>query len=570
MALDRMADEFVTRKMQPDLAQTTIPQQPARNVESLRSTDGQSPMGTVTADNAVSGFVVQVTKYIPTEIVAVYIALLALIPAPSWVLGSAAGSVVQGSATTVTDAATGASQQFTASTQSDATIDFWLWIAFASCMIITPLLQYLLVSAKATALGVSVSPPSLPTPSPQIDGVHRKRGQSRSGGRLKHRRKVGDPVDFPWFPCVSSVIAFLAWTIYLPHSIVAHTFHITQYGAALIIVVISLVIYTTNAALNRYGTGMPLPDTPSVNPNPLIAPLQNTVLYRTSLGTISYSSNIPDTAFDPSAADDVTLSNLGFPVRPADGPDLTRWNALFAGALDLIAPTVTAISASHLSTYAGKDLYNWAGAVTKAGENVFNGVTARWTMPDVQPAGHGDSHVVFWVGLDGSGNSSDVVQAGIHCLVSEFDSVTRTLEVFVEWYPAEMIVLGYDVAFGDDVQVTVSVTSPTTASVTYCNYTKGTRLAPLTLTHQLDIPSGQHFQGNVAEWIAERPYDENTGFKILAQFAPIQFTDCSAMLASGHAVTPTSGDAINMAAPGQTPLATASVGTDASVTCQVS
>ena len=163
MSLDAMADEFVTRKMTDQFANMTLDAVPPTSIMSLKGATANDPASgkKVTADNPASKFLSELTKYIPSEILSAYIALIALPPA--------------------TAAATGATPP------TAYPYDGFLWAMFWVCAVLSPIVVYVLAGAKA-----------------------------RNAGH--------DTPVIPYFPMAASVIAFILWAAVLPNSVISHKY----------------------------------------------------------------------------------------------------------------------------------------------------------------------------------------------------------------------------------------------------------------------------------------------------------------------------------------------------------
>ena len=211
MSLDSIADDFVARKMRDDFARIRIDEQPPTSVASLKGVIATGPQARpVTADNSVSAMLAQLTSYIPTEIVAAYIAVISIIPIPRWATDSP-------SAETCTFAA-----------PAPSSTDFWLWLTVAIGAVLSPAIVYLLARAKTLA--------------------------------------AGGTFVTPLFPIIASILAFGAWVVYLPHSIVAHCLSIPAYGGAIIVVLVTLGLYVVNLILTPRSGAVPnVPDIPLPN-----------------------------------------------------------------------------------------------------------------------------------------------------------------------------------------------------------------------------------------------------------------------------------------------------------------
>ena len=150
---------------------------------------------------------------------------------------------------------------------------------------------------------------------------------------------------------------------------------------------------------------------------------------------------------------------------------------------------------------------NWAGQVTYGGQ--FSGVSARWTVPTVQPSGT-DEYSSAWIGIDGFQNDS-LIQTG-----TEQDSGPDGTNYFA-WFevlPAEAMYIGA-VSPGDVMSASINESSPGTWNLSITDVTSGnTASGPLSY----DGP------GSSAEWISEAP-QVNGSPTTLADFGTVDFSD---------------------------------------------
>lgn len=188
MSLDSMADDFVTRKASGHLQTLMMTSASPQTVTALKNATAVTPAGAnVSADNSASQSVQSLTKYIPTEVVTLYVGLLGLVP----------------------------NQKPPVAGQPQPDYDPYLWAIFGICLLLCVFGEFVLTRAKGAA----------------VTG--------------------GDWRELPWFPMVASVIAFVAWSAVLPNSIIAKNVlgDATWVGFAAVLIV-TVVLTMVNNYLN--------------------------------------------------------------------------------------------------------------------------------------------------------------------------------------------------------------------------------------------------------------------------------------------------------------------------------
>jgi Peptidase A4 family len=194
------------------------------------------------------------------------------------------------------------------------------------------------------------------------------------------------------------------------------------------------------------------------------------------------------------------------------------------GALTLAAaPCAAAATATATQSVSS----NWSGYVVKhsISSGRFSKVSGSWVQPSIT-AGAGDSYAVFWVGLGGSGGSSNALEQ----VGTEANYVDGKLEYYA-WYelvPSAPVRLSLTIHPSDRIYAEVSV-SGTSVAVAIADQTTG-QWAKRTL-HAASPDTGS------AEWIAEAPSTCNGSGRCrplaLANFGSIRFLD-SSVTAQGH------------------------------------
>ena len=167
---------------------------------------------------------------------------------------------------------------------------------------------------------------------------------------------------------------------------------------------------------------------------------------------------------------------------------------------------------------------NWSGAAVFApADKPYRFVGGQWTVPSPNTTSDGSYYASEWVGIDGW-NSPDVLQAGTETQVSKIWIITTTqVYAWWEWYPAgEVKISNLPVSPGDVMYCLICADSTSHATVSFSNQSTG-------VGTRFDItpPSGTLLNGNVAEWIVERP-TVNGSVANLTDYAACYFDECIA------------------------------------------
>lgn len=204
----------------------------------------------------------------------------------------------------------------------------------------------------------------------------------------------------------------------------------------------------------------------------------------------------------------------------------------------------------------------WSGiVVTEADGNGITSVSAQWIVPSVGSSTSSPSSCSIWIGLDGYG-SSDVLQAGIHCIVK---NGSVTIYPWWEWFPLdEQRINGMSALVGHKIQCSIKwQASSNTAQILLQNLDTGESAS---IPPQVTAPKGTLFKGSSAEWIVEAPqelWSPNT----LCNYDKVQFTACSASDSMGTGIDPLGGTPLNLQQSGQT-VSTGSSSGSGQVTCK--
>ncbi len=284
-----------------------------------------------------------------------------------------------------------------------------------------------------------------------------------------------------------------------------------------------------------------------------------------------YRYPTPPPGFRPLTASNEDLAKYGLPPRPSAGAHgsvpLATWSRAMASARTAITPQVARTGRQHIRAIVvtAKQIHqaglmystNWAGQVLinpvgSFGAGSYAEILAEWQIPAVQEAigtcGSTDVSSV-WVGIDGSSNSKDVMQAGTEADVTcSGGNNYPSYYAWFEWYPGdEYEITNFPVAPGEAMLVVVQATSATTANATFVDLQ----------SNQYTVigfaaPAGTSLKGDSAEWIVERPSINNV-LGHLADYGMVWISSEVAYLRSE--LNTNSYDVAGTGAPGRTPYA---------------
>ena len=251
----------------------------------------------------------------------------------------------------------------------------------------------------------------------------------------------------------------------------------------------------------------------------------------------------PPAGFDPRTADVSTLLRYGIHPRPdpAKHPAATKlWDRLTAQPYKYVVPTLSTPRYKRvqgkrppLQRLAPADVTteyspNWSGGLVfnPTPSEPFTWVQGEWVVPSVTPPAGGDGFwaSVAWVGVDGYG-SSDVMQLGTAQFVTSSNgSVSTETFAWIEWYTYGWQQLSFSVNPGDTIFAYIQsngvVDGVLQAQGSIVNETQGTSTTPV-----VSAPPGTIFQGNVAEWIMERP--TFSSLATIPRYGEVVFTSAS-------------------------------------------
>jgi hypothetical protein len=202
----------------------------------------------------------------------------------------------------------------------------------------------------------------------------------------------------------------------------------------------------------------------------------------------------------------------------------------------LVTAAVGALGALPASAAAASNIQqaasgNWSGYVASAtGAKNFSSVSGSWTQPTANCTS-GSGYAAFWVGLGGSGSSSDGSQA-LEQAGTEADCSSGQAKYFA-WYelvPAAPVRLGLTINPGDRITTRVGV-SGSTVTVSLTDVTSGQSASKTLTMNNPDTSS--------AEWIAEAPsscgQDATSCSPLpLTNFGTVKFTAATATASDGH------------------------------------
>jgi Peptidase A4 family len=251
----------------------------------------------------------------------------------------------------------------------------------------------------------------------------------------------------------------------------------------------------------------------------------------------------PPTGFDPGVAEDTEVSQYG--LSPFLSDELLRSQLkTVLKTCQFIEPQfeprkVRPKSRVSLDAEAAPlKTPNWSGAIVPTGAaNPVVWVQGNWTVPSlslpINPVPGRIYAASPWIGIDGELGSQDILQAGCDGEVILADGGPRTrYRLWYEWYPGDSnFIPNMPIAAGDAIGVIVRLQpgSNLSAAVLINNQSRN-----VALTFGLTAANGFGLVGNCTEWIVEC----NPELGALGNFGIVNFTGCSARIASGATATP--------------------------------
>lgn len=243
-------------------------------------------------------------------------------------------------------------------------------------------------------------------------------------------------------------------------------------------------------------------------------------------------------------SDDV-LAERGYPMRP----DAIRSPDRYAKWLDRVSRRMTLVPAhmvsrsdiSHHSAVIQAGVttgYNWSGYVAAHADRSYSAVTGDWNVPEIVRADPDNStYSAFWVGLDGSPQQSELVQAGTEqdCLDLPLFGYIASYSAWTELLPNQLTAqeVGLSPNPGDRIGVEVWISDDggaPNANGAYAAF----RIDDVTQNQGtgtiLTLLGDTYYHGSQAEWVMERPCLQLASGTNCAQFAELSDYDHAQML----------------------------------------
>lgn len=248
----------------------------------------------------------------------------------------------------------------------------------------------------------------------------------------------------------------------------------------------------------------------------------------------------PPPDFDPLTASAADLDKFGFPPRPnpfgAHRAGYAAWAHAMSAARHYIAPQfrptgnrlgpVQPAGHAHIGNASVQYSTNWAGQTIENSVGGFSAssfaeVIAQWDVSAVQQAigtCSGTDVSASWVGLDGIGGSTDVMQAGTEADAKcAGGTTTRDYYLWFEWYPGDQYEITNVPAYpGQPIYVLVHATSATAGIATFVDL-ESNAYTQVGITP----PAGTSLKGDSVEWIEERPANTQNVVGTLADFGTV-------------------------------------------------
>jgi Peptidase A4 family len=296
---------------------------------------------------------------------------------------------------------------------------------------------------------------------------------------------------------------------------------------------------------------------------------------------------LPPPGFDIQQASDRELLLYGLPLRPnpTSHPTLAaRWSRIAAQRHEFITPELRplpirrqvdpgfierrAIRESEVARYIAKENERsrgnlildpptgppkrglgsmpiilpqtstfWSGAyVPRPASEPIENVYGEWTVtgvnPPTQPDGtyqDGTYQCAFWVGIDGTSGSADVLQAGTtsQCVVSGGNVTSTSVFVWTEWYSAPWQPQNFAVTWGDQIACSVCAPVDNTHGIALFNNMTTGQIVTFGIVPPTTTPPTS-LLGNVAEWIVEDPQQLSGAPYLFPVYGGTTFTGCTA------------------------------------------
>lgn len=304
--------------------------------------------------------------------------------------------------------------------------------------------------------------------------------------------------------------------------------------------------------------------------------------YRFSGGRTATTFPLPPQGLRLASASDQELAHYGLPSRPdrETQRDLHAiWTATFSRPAAFIAAEFEETDVRHLSRISPSVdntslSSNWTGVVVSAaqdgGDFINRGVMGTWNVPRPyqvrganprqlsgdydKPQPPGMQYCSTWVGIDGDGSvfpglAYALLQAGVETAVHTPINTPAAPYAWWQWSDpvndatGEVKISSMPVRIGGYVEVTIWVTSPTTAVLVFSSDAGPDGWT--TTSVQLTAPGNVEVIGGCAEWIVEAPLVDGAP-SILANYQTVGFTQAMALAHSAATVNAGQGDTVDM------------------------
>jgi hypothetical protein len=275
----------------------------------------------------------------------------------------------------------------------------------------------------------------------------------------------------------------------------------------------------------------------------------------TKLVADSVTSKLPPTGFDPLAASQKELLDLGFPKRPNPAlqpAEYAFWQEMFARPLEFeafrfnILPFSTTLSRAFLGQLPRRQTsLNWSGAyITPRDGTVFSSIWAKWQVPTatLPPGGLATDkyHSSTWIGFDGQRRyfMSTLPQFGTAQNIDPITSVPPSpYFAWWQWWVRDVASQAFPIVLGAPAIHPGDLIS---CYMQVANDRSGVSFAMTNLTTSRSVqfsqgapPAtwGQPFKvsGATAEWVMERSADAPNPTPLqLPDYGTVDFRDCGA------------------------------------------
>ena len=226
-------------------------------------------------------------------------------------------------------------------------------------------------------------------------------------------------------------------------------------------------------------------------------------VYTYTVGHLTISRTIPASGFDPTTASDSALVANGYPARPADSGNLSRWKSEVSATV--VGPGLCVDQTRRNGTTGGHDVPAggnpvWAGVVNTTGINAFKEVDGEFHQTGFRSTACANSHSSSWVGLGGYHNGY-LVQAGTDD--NPDGSSADFFEAIINnTYPAP-VSAGLRINGGDHVYTEVQDVNANSVQFEVWDITNGQDTGLVTASATGIYNAG--YNGATAEYIDERP-----------------------------------------------------------------